>query len=113
VKEPSVKPRQPLTETDEPADLYSVDVLTVLQALSDPRRLDIVRQLMACPGDGELTCGQIEIPVGKSTATHHFKILRMAGVITERGEGTRKFVRLRRDELEDRFPGLLDLVLAD
>ena len=37
----------------------------------------------------------------------------MAGVITERGEGTRKFVRLRRDELNDRFPGLLDLVLAD
>jgi DNA-binding transcriptional ArsR family regulator len=108
-----VKARQPVTDTDEPADLSSIDVLTVLQALSDPRRLDIVRQLMACPGDGELTCGQIEIPVSKSTATHHFKTLRTAGVITERGEGTRKFVRLRRVELEDRFPGLLDLVLAD
>jgi DNA-binding transcriptional ArsR family regulator len=108
-----VKPTQPSTETDEPTDLSSVDVLTVLQALSEPVRLEIVRQLMACPGDGELTCGQIEIPVGKSTATHHFKTLRTAGIITERGEGTRKFVRLRRDELDNRFPGLLDLVLAD
>jgi DNA-binding transcriptional ArsR family regulator len=98
-------------ETTAPADLASVDVITVLQALSDPVRLAMVRQLAGCPGEGELACGQIEVPVTKSTATHHLKILVRAGVTAEREAGTRKFVRLRRGELEARFPGLLDSVL--
>ena len=51
------------------------DVLTVLQALSDPVRLEIVRQLAGCPDSGELKCGAIELPVTKSTASHHFKTL--------------------------------------
>jgi DNA-binding transcriptional ArsR family regulator len=90
-------------------DLATIDVVTVLQALSDPVRLEMVRQLAGC--DGELTCGQIAIPVTKSTATHHLKALSRAGITAERGEGTRKYVRLRRDELEQRFPGLLESVL--
>jgi len=98
-------------KTAAPADLDSVDVITLLQALSDPVRLAMVRQLAGCTGDGELSCGQIEVPVSKSTATHHLTILVRAGVTAGREAGTRKYVRLRRDELNERFPGLLDSVL--
>jgi DNA-binding transcriptional ArsR family regulator len=93
-------------------DLATIDVATVLQALSDPVRLEIVRQLAGCTGAGELSCGQIDLPVTKSTASHHLKTLHAAGVIAYREEGTRKFVRLRRAELEQRFPGLLAAVLS-
>ena len=95
-------------------DLADVDVLTVLQALSDPVRLEIVRQLAACcdvTGTGELTCGQIDLPVSKSTTTHHLKMLASAGITADRAEGTRKYVHLRRAELDQRFPGLIESVL--
>jgi DNA-binding transcriptional ArsR family regulator len=87
----------------------STDLATVLQALSDPVRLEIVRQLAI--SESELTCGQLELPVGKSTCSHHLKTLSCAGVIAERSEGTRKYLRLQRKELDRRFPGLIDLVL--
>ena len=99
------------TDALEAVDLDEVDGLTVLQALSDQVRLGIVRQLAGCTGGGELKCGQIEVPVTKSTASHHFKILFAAGIVAERAQGTSKFMRLRRDELDERFPGLLDSVL--
>ena len=92
-------------------DLDTVDGMTVLQALSDPVRLEIVRQLAGCAASADLACGQIEVPVTKSTASHHFKILYLAGVLDKRVQGTSKFMRLRRDELDERFPGLLDSVL--
>ncbi len=97
---------------ESPPDLAAIGIATVLQALSDPVRLAIVRQLAHCEDGGELTCGQLELPVGKSTCSHHLKILSAAGVIAEREEGTRKHLRLRRDELDRRFPGLLAPVLA-
>jgi DNA-binding transcriptional ArsR family regulator len=99
--------------TDGP-DLADIDVLTVLQALSDPVRLQIVRQLASCcdvTGTGELTCGQIDLPVSKSTTTHHLKTLASAGITADREEGTRKYVHLRRAELDQRFPGLIESVL--
>jgi DNA-binding transcriptional ArsR family regulator len=86
-------------------------VLTVLQALSDPVRLEIVRQLAACPDERGMTCGSVEIPVTKATGTHHFKILLAAGIMAEQEDGNRKYIRLRRDELNRRYPGLIDLVL--
>jgi DNA-binding transcriptional ArsR family regulator len=88
-------------------DLAQIDVLTVLQALSDPVRLGIVRQL----AERQCMCGQLDVPVGKSTASHHLKTLAKAGVTAEREEGTAKYLRLRREELEERFPGLLESVL--
>jgi DNA-binding transcriptional ArsR family regulator len=99
------------SESLEPPDLDTIDGLTVLHALSDPVRLDIVRQLAVCSGEGELKCGQIEVPVTKSTASHHFKTLYEAGIVSEREQGTSKYMRLRRAELDARFPGLLDSVL--
>jgi DNA-binding transcriptional ArsR family regulator len=95
-----------------PEILDSIDVAdmpSLLQALSDPVRLEIVRQL--ADAQGELTCGQLELPVGKSTCSHHLKALSCAGVIVEREEGVRKYLRLRSSELNDRYPGLLKSVL--
>src|SRR5512144_1275294 len=99
---------QTLMTATAPPDLATIDVVTVLQALSDPVRLEIVRQLAACSGPGELSCGAIELPVSKSTASHHLKTLACAGVTAVREEGTRKYIRLRRPDLDERFPGLLD-----
>jgi DNA-binding transcriptional ArsR family regulator len=81
----------------------------VLHALSDPVRLQIVRILDEA--DGAVACGRMPLPVAKSTASHHFKILREAGIARSRHEGTRRYHALRRDDLDARFPGLLDTVL--
>jgi DNA-binding transcriptional ArsR family regulator len=81
----------------------------VLRALSDPVRLQIVHVLDQA--DGEVACSRFGLPVGKSTASHHFKVLRETGVLQGRIEGTRRFHTLRRDDLDARFPGLLDSVL--
>ena len=104
-------PPPPGTATAAEPDLATIDVATVLQALADPVRLDIVRQLAGCGASGELSCGQLEVPVTKSTASHHLKILSSAGVIAEREQGTRKFLSLRRADLKRRFPGLIESVL--
>jgi DNA-binding transcriptional ArsR family regulator len=100
-----------MTLSTEAPDLAEIDGVTVLQALSDPVRLEIVRQLACCGATGELKCGDIRVPVTKSTASHHFKTLLAAGIVDEREEGTRKYLWLRRTELDRRFPGLLDSVL--
>jgi len=100
-----------ISEVSEAPDLESVDGLTVLQALSDPVRLEIVRQLACCDETGEIKCGQIQLSVTKSTASHHFKTLLGAGIIAEREAGRYKYFHLRRAELDRRFPGLIDSVL--
>jgi DNA-binding transcriptional ArsR family regulator len=99
------------SEIAEPPDLSAIDIATVLHALSDPVRLEIVRQLAQTGEGGEMTCGQFELPVGKSTCSHHLKTLSCAGVIADREVGTRKYIRLRRGELERRFPGVVESVL--
>jgi DNA-binding transcriptional ArsR family regulator len=99
------------SDPDDSPDLAAVEVLTVLQALSDPVRLEIVRQLAACEDGDGLKCGQIKLPVTKSTASHHLKILSRAGIIAECEQGVYKNIWLRRAELEQRFPGLIDSVL--
>ena len=82
---------------------------SVLHALSDPVRLRIVAEL--AQGEVECTCGSFELPVTKSTCTHHFKVLREAGVIRQRQQGTTRLNKLRGGDLETRFPGLLETVL--
>ena len=80
----------------------------VLHALSDPIRLCIVRQLA---DNGALPCGTFCESAAKSTMSHHFKVLRLAGLIRQRNEGTSCFNTLRQTDLDARFPGLLDAVL--
>lgn len=94
----------------EQPDVEDIQMTDVLHALSDPVRLALVRELYGC-GD-ERTCGSFELPISKSTATHHWRVLRDAGVVSAREEGTRKYHRLRREDLEARFPGLLAAVMA-
>jgi DNA-binding transcriptional ArsR family regulator len=86
-----------------------IDLSAVLHALSDPVRLMIAVEL--AKKEGEHTCGSFELPVTKSTCTHHFKVLREAGVIHQRQQGTTRLNKLRRDDLEARFPGLLATIL--
>lgn len=80
-------------------------------ALSNPVRLAIVAALADAGPGGELACTTFALPVSKSTQSGHFKALREAGVIQQRDEGTRRLNRLRRDDLDARFPGLLDLAI--
>lgn len=81
----------------------------VLDALADPIRLQVVVELAAL---GERACGQVELPVSDSTRSHHLRVLREAGLTATRAVGTQRLVSLRRDDLEARFPGLLDAVVA-
>lgn len=83
---------------------------SVLQALGDPVRLQIVRRLK--DSSEPKACGSFGLPVGKSTASHHFKVLREAGVIRQRIVGRERLSELRSDDLERRFPGLLGSILA-
>jgi DNA-binding transcriptional ArsR family regulator len=87
-----------------------IELPAVLHALSDPQRLSIVRQLAAAAAP--LACGAFELQIGKSTRTHHFRVLREAGLIETHRDGTSRLSTLRREDLERRFPGLLDAVLS-
>lgn len=99
----------PATELPQPRrDDFRFEA--VLHALSDPVRLQIVRQLAL--DDAPRACGSLGLPVSKSTATHHFRVLREAGLITQHDEGRARVNTLRRGDLEARFPGLLQTVLA-
>lgn len=81
----------------------------VLYALSDPIRLDIVKKLAA---NGAQACGSLNLPISKSTATHHFRVLREAGLISMEPAGARYLNSLRQGDLDARFPGLLDAILT-
>lgn len=86
-----------------------ISLTKVLAALSDPLRLGIVHLL----SDGqERQWGELDAPVSKSTLSHHMKTLRAAGITRTRDEGTRCYVHLRTEDLDKRFPGLLDSLLS-
>jgi DNA-binding transcriptional ArsR family regulator len=80
----------------------------VLYALSDSLRLSIVRQL----AEAAASCAALDRGRPKSTMSHHFRVLREAGVVRTRSEGVTHMNELRREELDRRFPGLLSAVLA-
>ncbi len=82
----------------------------ILYALGDPIRLSIVKRLAA---KGEQTCAALKLPIPKSTLSHHLRVLREAGVIHCRKEGTQQINSLRREDLDDVFPKLLDTVLQN
>jgi DNA-binding transcriptional ArsR family regulator len=92
---------------DQPA-AAAIELTAVMHALSDGARLAVVREL-AC--GGERPCGSFDLGVSKATASHHFRVLREAGITETRVDGKRRLLSLRRDDLEGRFPGLLTAVL--
>lgn len=83
----------------------------ILYALGDPLRLRIVRELATV--DEAVSCGDISVikEMAKSTGSYQFKVLREAGLIHMRPQGRRMLVSLRKEDLEARFPGLLDSIL--
>ena len=91
-------------------DMNQLDLPMVLNALADPVRIGIVKKL----AEGtETTCACCNIDMPKSALSHHFKVLRESGVIFVRIEGKQRFLSLRSEELEKRFPGLLKAVLKN
>jgi DNA-binding transcriptional ArsR family regulator len=86
------------------------DMTVVLQALGDPVRLAIVRELVEA---SPRACGTFgHLGVSDSTLSHHFRVLREAGLIETTREGPRRLNELRREAIEARYPGLLDAVLS-
>lgn len=88
-----------------------IDLSAVLAALADPMRRRVVLELARDP-DTERLCASFELPVAKSTRTHHWRVLREAGLVWQRDAGNRLMMRLRGDDLRRRFPGLLDTLAA-
>jgi DNA-binding transcriptional ArsR family regulator len=89
-----------------------LDLASVMHALADPSRL---RMVAALNGGAELACAvlgqQAGVGMAKSTTSHHISVLRDAGLVRTRHEGQRKLATLRRPELDEKFPGLLDAVI--
>lgn len=99
---PEVLPQPTVAEMDLP---------TVMDALSDPIRLTILHRYLIDAAGGERSCGWVGIDRPKSTLTHHFRVLREAGLLEQRQQGLTRVSRVRVDELQERFPGLVALVL--
>ncbi len=89
-------------------DIGDVTLATVMQALSDPCRIAIVRMLLE---GGEYACNEVPLKISKATRSHHFAILREAGLILTRVEGTKALTSIRDKEFNAKFPGLLALVI--
>jgi DNA-binding transcriptional ArsR family regulator len=87
-----------------------LDLPTILRTVGDPVRLAVVRVLA---DDRERTCGQMSDALGlpASTCSYHLRLLRQAGVTRTRAAGTERYISLRRDDLDARYPGLLDVLV--
>ena len=93
----------------EHPDVDQIQLTEVLAALGDPVRLGMVRVLAS---DAEVSSLELSLRMPKSTVAHHTKTLREAGVIHIRAEGRHGWISLRREALQQRFPGVLEAILA-
>lgn len=89
-----------------------MDLPVVLDALSDPIRLAILHRYLVDAAGGVRSCGWVGVDRPKSTLTHHFRVLREAGLLEQHQEGLTRSSRVRIEDVQQRFPGLLDLVAA-
>lgn len=85
----------------------------IFAALADPLRRKVVLTLLQEDGETPRACGTFGMPVAKATRTHHFRVLREAGLIFQVDRGNGRLSSLRRAELDQRFPGLLDLLMRE
>lgn len=95
---------------EPPVDQLRLEM--IMGALADPLRLTIIRKLLLESEAYDHTCGWFGFDRPKSSLTHHFKALREAGLIRQRQYGLERRSRVRVEDLDTRFPGLLDLVKA-
>lgn len=98
------------TERIPHPEVGALDLATIMRALGDPLRIELVRLV---DQEGEILCTELYERVGlpNSTGSYHLRQLREAGVTRARAIGPKRMISLRREDLESRFPGLLDLVL--
>ena len=99
----------------EPA-VDDLRLTTVLAALADPVRLTLLQVLVEA-GDGPMDCGDCAeaapgLSVSESTVSHHYKVLRESGITRTHKQGRHRIIEIRRTDLDSRFPGLIDAVLA-
>jgi len=94
-------------KTYQHPDLADISLVQVMQALSDPCRIQIMQALIA---ESELACNALPVDVAKATLSHHVAVLREAGLIQTRVEGTKCLNSVRKEAFEDYFPGLLDML---
>ncbi|MEC3919035.1 ArsR/SmtB family transcription factor [Nocardia sp. CDC160] len=97
---------------DEP-DVDQLELGPVLAALADQHRLEVVLALLADAEGAERLCSSFGLPVSKATRTHHFRVLRQAGLIRQVNRGNSNMAQLRRVDLAQRFPGLIELLTAE
>lgn len=90
-----------------------MDLGKVFGALADESRRRVVAELAADPSDAERACGSFDLPVKKATRTHHFRVLREAGLIVQRDHGNGSAVSLPRRDIDARLPGLLALLVEE
>ena len=91
--------------------MRDVELHVVMQAMSDPCRLAIVRQLLQSKGRA-LACNEVDLDITKATRSHHFEVLRTAGIIFTEMDGTKCMTSVRKAELNKCFPGLLKLIAS-
>ncbi|MEV6278630.1 transcriptional regulator [Nocardia sp. NPDC051832] len=101
-----------MPEDDQP-EPDAMELGAVLSALADKNRLEIVCALVADVEGAERHCSSFGLPVTKATLTHHFRVLRRAGLIRQVNRGNSNMAQLRRAELTARFPGLITLLEAE
>ena len=106
-----VKWHRGLVKTYSHPAMKDLELHVVMQAMSDPCRLAIVRQLLQSKGRA-LACNEVRLDIAKATRSHHFEVLRAAGIIFTEMDGTKCMTCVRQAELDKRFPGLLKLISA-
>ena len=89
--------------------MEQVELIEILYALADPTRMEIVVRL--AKAGRKLTCGELDLNRPKSSMSHHFKILRSAGLVETVVDGTEHMNSLRLEEIEQKYPGVLESVL--
>lgn len=81
-----------------------------LKALANPVRRHVVTTLLGTPGNRLDSCASLDVRVSRSTLTQHMRVLSESGIVETIDYGNRVFVALRTAEIEERLPGLLDVL---
>lgn len=90
-----------------------MNLIQIFKALSDPARLTVIQSLIQDEPGAERHCTSFGLQLTRATRSHHFKILREAGLISQVDKGNRSLATLRRKEIEKEFPGLLALIATN
>jgi len=102
-----------MPQDDDHPKTENLELGKILAALADPSRRKVIADLLNEAEGTVRTCWSFELPVAKSTLTHHFKVLKDSGLVISVDRGNRREVVLRKQDLDQRFPGLLDVIKND